>query len=139
MAKNPKSGRPAFKPTTVQRRKVTNAAAGGMTHEEIAIALGIHRHTLEKYFEAELSTGALSRRMEMLDAMARTGLKGNVAAQKAFLALTPTLAAPPVAVDKPEKPLGKKEQAQADAVTAAQGTGWDELIGPNVTPIRRQA
>jgi len=25
---------------------------------------------------------------------------------------------------------GKKEQAQADAITAAQGTGWEELLTP---------
>jgi hypothetical protein len=134
MRKNTKSGRPAFKPTAVQRRKVTNAAAGGMAHEEIAVALGIARNTLAKYFERELSTGALNRRMEVLDAMARTALKGNVSAQKAYLAMTPTLAAPPV---EPSKPLGKKEQAQADAQTAQQGTGWDELLPVGVTPIRK--
>lgn len=107
-----------------------------MAHEEIAVALGIHRHTLEKHYAHELSTGALNRRTEILDAMARTALKGNVSAQKAFLALTPTLAAPPL---EPEKPKGKKEQQAADAVTAADGTEWDDLIGAgaNVTPIRK--
>jgi len=135
MRKNTKAGRPAFKPTTVQRRMVTNAAASGMSHEEIAIALGVARNTLEKYFEKELSTAALRRRMEVMDAMARTALKGNVAAQKAFLAQTPTLAAPPV---EQGKPLGKKDQANADAASAAAGTDWDDLIGKgNVTPIRQ--
>ena len=134
MAKNRKAGRPAHKPTPVTRRKVTNAAAGGMSHEEIAVALGLHRHTLEKHYAAELSSGALGRRMEVLDAMASTALKGNVSAQKSFLAMTPTLAAPPV---EPEKPLGKKDQANADAVTAAQGTDWAELLPPGVTPLRQ--
>ncbi|HHA2835948.1 TPA: hypothetical protein ACOFCN_000267 [Stenotrophomonas maltophilia] len=136
MAKKANSGRPAFKPTSVQRRLVRNAAAGGMTHEEIAVALQIHRHTLAKYFEAELSSGALHRRMEVLDAMARTALKGNVAAQKAFLAQVPMLAAPPV---PQEKPVGKKEKANADAVGAEVGTGWEGLLGENVTPIHRAA
>jgi hypothetical protein len=104
-----------------------------MSHEEIAIALGIHRHTLDKHYQVELSTGALNRRAEVLDAMARTALKGNVSAQKAFLALTPTLAAPP---REQEKPKGKKEQAQADAATAANGTEWGDLLPGNVTPIR---
>lgn len=134
MSKNHTTGRPAFKPTSVQRRKVTNAAAGGMAHEEIAIALGICRNTLTKHFEKELSAGALGRRMEVLDAMARTALKGNVSAQKSFLAMTPTLAAPPV---EPEKPKGKKEQANADAVTAAAGTDWSDLLPTGVTPIRK--
>ncbi len=134
MAKNGKPGRPPHKPTTVTRRKVTNAAAGGMSHEEISVALGIHRNTLEKYYATELSSGALGRRMEVLDAMARTALKGNVSAQKSFLAMTPTLAAPP---SEPEKPVGKKEQANRDATTAAAGTDWADLLPPGVTPLRQ--
>lgn len=136
MRKNAKAGRPAYKPTPVSRRKVTNAAAGGMSHEEIAIALGISRNTLEKHYEMELSTGALNRRAEVLDAMARTALKGNVSAQKAFLALTPTLAAPPLEPSKPEA-LGKKAQANEDAKTAAAGTDWEDLLPKGVTPIRK--
>lgn len=134
MRKNTKSGRPAFRPTAAQRRRVSIAAGAGMAHEEIAIGLGISRNTLAKYFEGELSVGAYSRRLEVLDAMHKTAVKGNVAAQKAYVALTPAAAPTPV-----EKPLGKKEQAQADAVTAAEGTGWDDLLprGANVTPIRK--
>ncbi|MDX3932685.1 MAG: hypothetical protein QHC77_12200 [Stenotrophomonas sp.] len=134
MRKNTKAGRPAFKATAVQRRLVTNAAASGMSHQEISIALGVSRNTLEKYFEKEISTAALRRRMEVMDAMARTALKGNVAAQKAFLAQTPTLAAPPV---PQEKPVGKKEQANAEAVGAQAGTEWEDLLDDKVTPIRR--
>lgn len=133
MAKNRKSGRPAFKPTTVQRRMVRNAAATGMSHEEIALALEIHRHTLEKYFADDLAGGALKRQMEFRDALARAGLKGNVAALKQLMQMTPTLAAPPV---EPEKPKGKKEQQNEDAKTAQEGTGWNELLPANVVAIR---
>ena len=136
MRKNTKSGRPAFKATAVQRRLVTNAAASGMTHQEISIALGISRNTLEKYFEKEISAAALRRRMEVMDAMARTALKGNVSAQKAFLAQAPTLAAPPVPKGRP---VGKKEQANADAAGAEAGTGWEDLLPSGVSPIRKAA
>lgn len=128
--------RPPFKPTPAMRKRVAIAAGAGMSHEEIALGLGIARNTLAKHFEKELSTGAYEKRLAVLDAMHRAALKGNVAAQKAYVALTPQAAAPPVAK---EKPLGKKEQAQADAVTAGQGTEWGDLIGPNVTPIRKSA
>lgn len=136
MSKNAKRGRPAFNPTPAMRRKVATAAAGGMAHEEIAVALGICRNTLAKHFENELSTGAHQKRMDVLDAMARAALKGNVSAAKAFLAATPMLAAPPA---EPEKPVGKKEQANRDATTAAAGTEWDDLIGSgaNVVPLRQ--
>lgn len=125
--------RPSYKPTAANRRRVAVAAGAGMSHEEIAIGLGITRPTLSKHFEKELSQGAYEKRLEVLDAMHRMAKKGNVAAQKAYVALTPAAAAPPVA--KPA-PIGKKEQAQADAVTAGQGTEWGELLPPNVVAIR---
>jgi hypothetical protein len=142
MSKKSNRGRPAYKPTAADRRKVTNAAAGGMSHEEIAIALGICRNTLEKCFEPELSRGALAKRMDYMDALSRTALAGNVAALKTVLALTPSFAAPPLESEAGSTaPKGKKEQANADAVTAAKGTDWADLLeaGANVTPIRKKA
>lgn len=117
--------RPPFEPTPEQRKTVSIAAGGGMSHEQIAIGLGIDRKTLEKYFEAELSTVAYQRRLEVLDAMHHAAMKGNVSAQKAYLALEPAIAAPPA----PKEPqLGKKEKAQADAKTAAVGSEWHDLL-----------
>jgi hypothetical protein len=136
---NKKRGRPPFKPTPAQRRKVSIAAGSGqMTHEEIAIGLGICRNTLETYFAAELSHAANARRLDVIEAMHRTAMKGNVAAQKAYIAGTPQVAAPPAEGDQPV-PQGKKERANADAKTAQKGTDWDELIGAGakVTPIRK--
>jgi hypothetical protein len=121
-----KRGRPQFKPTAQQRRRVSISAAGGMAHQDIADAMGIARATLELHFAVELSVGALQRRQEMLEALHRTGKKGNVAAAKAFLALSPRVAPPPA--PKPDKPLGKKEQASVDAQTAQQGSDWNELL-----------
>lgn len=107
-----------------------------MSHEEIAIGLGITRPTLSKHYANELTVAAYQRRLEVYQAMHKAALKGNVSAQKAYAALTPELEAPPV---KPEKaaPVGKKEQANADAKTAAQGTDWEELLPKGVTPIRK--
>jgi hypothetical protein len=101
-----------------------------MSHEEIAIALGIARGTLEKHFAAELTEGAYLRRMEVLEAMHGAALKGNVTAQRAYLERDPRLAAPPVPKDEGAKPapIGKKEQAQRDAKTAAVGSEWHELL-----------
>lgn len=113
------------------RKTVSIAAGGGMSHEEISIGLGIDRKTLEKYFEAELSTQAYARRLEVLDAMHGSAVKGNVAAQKAYLALNPKAAAPPQPAEPKPPVLGKKEQANVDAKDAAVGTTWHELLdGP---------
>ena len=108
-----------------------------MSHEDMAIALGISRNTLEKHFEAELSVGAFKKRMEVLTAMHRAAKGGNVAAQKAYLQLQPTPAAPPLEAPAPApKPAGKKQQADADAKTAGIGTEWGDLLPGARVPLR---
>lgn len=113
------------------RRSVSIVAGAGVSHEEIAIGLGIAINTLKKHFAFELTTGAYQRRQEVLNAMFKAAKKGNVAAQKAYAAMTPKPAAPPLQppadTDKPE---GKKAQAQAAAVTAQAGTSWESLLKP---------
>ncbi len=134
--------RPAFKPTAAQRRQVAVAAGGGMSHEEIAIGMGLARNTLEKHFAAELSAGAYAKRLEVLTAMHAAAKKGNMTAARAYLANEPRIAAPPAETKPAEpvrvEPLGKKAQAQADAVTAGRGTDWDRLLTPTApaTPLQ---
>jgi hypothetical protein len=125
LSKNSNMARPTFKPTQAQRKRVAIAAGAGMSHEEIAIGLQIARGTLEKHFESELSVGAYSKRMDTLEAMFKTAKAGNVAAQKAYLALTPRVSAPP---ERKVPKRGKKEQAQVDAATAHVGNDWEELL-----------
>lgn len=134
-------GRPAHVPTAATRRKVAIAAGGGMLHEQIAIALQISTDTLRKYYEHELSVGANQRRLEVLEALYRVVIKkGSTSAAKVYLANEPQLAVPPApqppapapaaeaSTATPGPKLGKKEQAQADAVTAAQGTEWADIL-----------
>jgi predicted transcriptional regulator len=126
--------RPTFKPTAAQRRKVAIAAGAGMSHEEIALGLGISRNTLAKHFDAELSSGACAKRLEVLDAMFSAAKKGNVTAQKAYVAMTPNISAP--ALEKPVATKeGKKQQAQAEAVVAQVGSDWESLL-PGGSPLQ---
>jgi hypothetical protein len=124
--------RPAFQPTAALRKKVSICAGGGMSHEELALALGISRPTLEKHFALELSVGAYQRRAEVLSAIHRAALKGNITAAREFLKLDPQLAAPPAPAPAPATkaaaPLGKKDQAKQDATTAHIGTEWGALL-----------
>jgi hypothetical protein len=109
-----------------------------MTREEIAIAIGIDRDTLVKHYEAELSKGALERRMEVFQGLHAAAKRGNSGAAKAYLAAEPQLAAalqpeqpdaPTATPAAPKAPaLGKKEQAQVDAQTAPVGTEWGNLL-----------
>lgn len=137
-------GRPAFKPTAAMREKVAIAVGGGMTHEEIAEALGVHRATLLKYFEAELRRGALVKRMEALVALQRAAKKGRVAAIRAYLAMTPSTTAAadlpaesPAPVDQSSgraRPYGKKQLAEAAAPGAQDGTDWEGLLPTHNRP-----
>ena len=90
-----------------------------MAHHEIAVALGISRNTLEKYFAQELSEGAHRRRAEVVNAIYEAAVKGSVTAAKAYLSMK----APEVATRR-----GKKEQADLDARSAGEGTEWDGLL-----------
>jgi hypothetical protein len=124
-----------------------------MRHEDIALALGITRETLRKWYLNELTVVASTRRLEVLNAMYAAAKKGSSSAAKAFLAAVPEFEVPPEGlgsgIDKPAAPvapevkepvqkagipLGKKDQAQADAVTAAAGTEWEKLLKPGVRP-----
>lgn len=125
-----------FVPTPAQRKRVAICAGGGMSHEEIALGMSISRPTLEKYFAHELSVGAYEKRQEVLEAMHRTAKNGNVAAQKAYIAMTTPVAAPPLPSDEHAKRSGKKERAQADALTAQSGTDWESLLQTGSTPLQ---
>ena len=141
------------------REKVAIAVGGGMKHEDIAEALGISTPTLRKYFDAELSRVAHTKRLEALVALQKSAKKGNVSAIRAYLNLVPTVTASgdlpgeeastpapgPAATPAEPKavaaqlpvavPLGKKEAAQAAAFSAQAGTDWDGLL-PQITAIQ---
>ena len=136
--------RKAHKPTAASRRRVTIAAGGGMTHEAIAQVLRIDAKTLRKHYEAELASGANERRVQVLETLFAQARKGSTSAARLYLRNEPQFEAlGSGAIEggdegKPE-PVGKKEQANRDAVTAADGTPWDELIGTgaNETSLRK--
>lgn len=133
-------GRPAYEPTLEDREKVAAAAGGGMSHEEIAIALGIARGTLEKHFAHELSHGAYRKRLEVILAMQKAAANGNVSAAKAYLDGSPFLA--PTPLPKAEevakaKPKGKKAIAQEEARTAQLGDPeWNALLPGAESPTK---
>ncbi len=143
MTEQPKRGRgrPAFAPTKTMRENVAIWRAGGMTNQQIADALDIDYKTLEKHFQHELSVGWSKKRAQMLTALFKAGVTGNVSAQKHYLQISGVtagiekLTAPE---DKKPKgrPLGKKEQAEAAAQTAGQGSDWGEDLAAAVAAGR---
>lgn len=78
-------GRPSFKPTDEQRKKVEQWAAVGLPHEQIARGLvkgGISVPTLHKYFSEELETAFIKANAQVGGAMFKKAMAGDVQAQK---------------------------------------------------------
>lgn len=109
-----------------------------MSHDDIAMAMGIAKMTLYKHFKHELTVGAQEKRQEVIDAMYRAAKNGNVGAARLYTALSavPVRNGEAVVPAEPRPAaLGKKQQAQVDAVAAHRGTDWDNLLTPS-SPVQ---
>jgi AcrR family transcriptional regulator len=114
-------GRKAYKPTHQVREQVMTLAAANMTLPEIAAAVDISRTTLCQYFVAELVCGRAKRLAEVIELLREGARHGSVAAARALLA----------AYGRPAGQIvGKKEQRQLAAQTAAVSSDWaGDLVG----------
>lgn len=139
-------GRKRYQPTQQDREKVAVLVAAGMTVDEIARAMSLSEPTLRRHYAGEIETGALRKRGEMLMALNRAALKGNVAALKESLAIMDRAnlealqdavrgkgktEAPAPSVPAPTQPadaVGKKVQAEIDAHQVATAGGWADVI-----------
>ncbi len=120
-------GRPPFAATPTLRRKVSELTACGMSQDDIARAIGCSSPTLVVHFADELTTGRARRRAEVIGLLFRQARRGNVTAQKALEQLT-GMSPPGSPAPQAARKSGKKEQAEIDAGTAAEGTEWASLI-----------
>ncbi|CAN7335335.1 hypothetical protein LJR090_002542 [Bosea sp. LjRoot90] len=133
-------GRKPYQPTDRDREKVEVLVAAGLTVEDIARAMSITEPTLRKHYRRELETGALRKRGEMLVALNRAALKGNVAAVKEALAIMDRADLATLQDefrgkgkgDTPKAPapsdLGKKAQANLDAHGVVMEGPWAALV-----------
>jgi len=120
--------------TAQKRRLVASLAATGVSHEQIAAEVGVTVDELSERFERELKHGrdkAIAANIKRLEAAADAG---NVAAMKALDVIYRANKSDPIhPVAKKVAPLGKKEQANADAQTAAVGTSWEAALNKRLT------
>lgn len=131
-----KRGRPAFKATAAQRKKVMIWAAGGIAEASMAKMLGICRETLRTHFATELEEGGDRERARNLERLNKAADKGNVTAMKhldvkygAVGALSGFVGnSPKGASATPAEKLGKKERAIADAHEPDQSSPLGALI-----------
>lgn len=139
-------GRKRYQPSGADREKVAVLVASGMMVDQIACAMAITEPTLRRHYRAELDTGALRKRGEMLMALNRAALKGNVAAVKEALAIMDRANLEALQDQlrgrgKPETPqagrdtaqptsdpIGKKAQADLDAHGVVMQGPWADLV-----------
>lgn len=129
-------GRKVYQPQDRDREKVAVLVSSGLTVEQIARAMALSEPTLRRAFRIELETGAIRKRADMLVALHRTALKGNVAAQREALAIMDRARLEKLqdevrgkAAAKPDAdPVGKKEQAQLDAHSVVTRGPWSDLM-----------
>lgn len=111
-----------------------------MSEPDIAAVLKISRTTLRKAYKAELAQGSVEKRADMLAKLFKTGMAGNVAAQKEFLRRSDLAAAEEMMLGarQPTRPavVGKKAQAAQDAEHAADGSDWAGDLDVNVPTSR---
>jgi hypothetical protein len=132
-------GRKRYHANSADREKVAVLVSSGMTVEQIARAMPLSEPTLRRCYGVDLETGALRKRAEILVALHRTAMKGNVAAQKEAIAIMDRARLEQLqdqvrgkATAKPEAPaadpIGKKEQAQLDAHNVVEVSDWANLV-----------
>ncbi|WP_019998760.1 hypothetical protein [Aureimonas ureilytica] len=121
-------GRPAHVPTRASRDKVLIGLALGWSNERIANGMGLSLPTLRKAYAAELKTREMARdRMDLriVEKLFEGVNAGNVGAIKELrkvverndmmVAADAARFKPREAEEEKSKPLGKKEQRQANA------------------------
>jgi hypothetical protein len=125
-----------FKVTAALRREVELLVCVGMSHDDVARAIGCTKPTLYKYFREELDAGHAKKRREIIRMLHKSAKAGNVSAQRKLEEMS-RLAGAAAAFEQPTAPkpekLGKKEAAAVAARNVgAEGGEWgDDLHVPD--------
>lgn len=116
-------------PTDEQRKQVEAMAAYGIPELDIARVIGIDRSVLRKHYRDELETAHVKANTRVADNLFKiaTGT-GREAVTAAIFWLKVRAGWSEYAPSPLPPPLGKKEQAQIDAVASAHGTEWGTLV-----------
>lgn len=123
------------KPTAEQRRTVEAMAGYGIPEADVARVVGIAPMTLRKHYGDELDLGRVKANAKVAQSLFQIATspeaKGAVPAAIFWLksrAGWSEYAPAPVQRPAAEPKLGKKEQADLAAETAAEGTEWGNLL-----------
>lgn len=128
-------GRPQHKPDEKSRVQVKMLAAMGIGVDDIAKVVGVSAPTLRKHYEHEIEIGRIEANAKVAGSLFKAATandKGSVAAAIFWLKTRAGWReeqAERAPRDSSPQPVGKKEQAAQDALTAQAGTDWEHLLG----------
>lgn len=120
-----KPGRPAYEPSDKERLQVKTLAGMGVRDYEIAKVIGLSEPTMRKHFAHELEVGHIEANAKVAQSLFKAATnpdKPNVVAAIFWLKARAGWR------EAEAEALGKKEQQEAVARNAEQGTGWDGLL-----------
>lgn len=126
----PRPGRPAHAPTEESRAMVESLSGFGIPQDEIARLVGIDPKTLRLHYAAEIELGGIKATAKVAQNLfnmacrpTREGLQAAIFWLRVRAGWSEYSPRPPVT-----EPLGKKATADAEALTAARGTDWGQLV-----------
>jgi hypothetical protein len=119
----------SHQPTAEQRKSVEAMAGYGIPHADIARVIGIEAKALQRHYRDELDLGQSKANTRVADNLFKiaTGT-GREAVTAAIFWLKVRAGWSEYGPPQLPPPLGKKQQAQIDAVSSAEGTEWGHLV-----------
>ncbi len=123
-------GRPAHEPTDDTRNLVESLSGFGIPQEEIARLVGIDPKTLRVHYADQIELGAIKATAKVAQNLFNMACKPNREGLQAAIFWLRVRAHWSEYAPRPfqAEPLGKKATAEADALTAADGTDWARLV-----------
>lgn len=118
-------------PTAEQRKTVLAMTGYGIPQDDIAQVIGISPHTLREHYRKELDTGTVIANSKVAENLFKIALGSGREAVTACIFWLKTRAGWSEYAPAPTKeppPLGKKEQAALDALSAGDGNEWGTLV-----------
>ena len=123
------AGRPAHVPTDDSRNMVESLSGFGIPQDEIARLVGVDPKTLRFHYADQIELGgikATAKVAQNLFTMACKPTREGLSAAIFWLKVRAGWSE--YAPKRVEEPLGKKESAERDALTAGDGTEWGQLV-----------
>ena len=126
-----RAGRPSHEPTDDTRNLVESLSGFGIPQAEIARLVGIDPKTLRFHYAEQIELGTIKATAKVAQNLFTLACKPTREGLSAAIFWLKVRAgwseyAPPR--PKAEEPLGKKEAAERDALTAGEGSEWGQLV-----------